>query len=91
MVRAEDRLKAVWSNGELHNIPWNQEFHNFLCKNSPYTDKFEGEELVHEIHREAMEAKWIQIRFYKKMRLMLGWCIFLLASILAVPFYHFVM
>lgn len=68
--------------GKWLDLPWGREYELFLMREEDTTHKYEGEELLHQIHIEAMTAKWLQIRFYKKVRLMLAACIALLAAIL---------
>ncbi len=68
--------------GKWLDLPWGREYELFLMNLEETTHRFEGEELLHQIHMEAMTTKWIQIRFYKKVRLMLALCIALLAAIL---------
>ena len=67
---------------EKVNVPWGQNFEYLLAQLGQLTYKYEGEDLAHEIHKNVMEAKFIQIEFYKKVRLMLAICIGLLAAIL---------
>jgi hypothetical protein len=68
--------------GKWLDLPWGQKYELFLVSLEDTTHRYEGEELLHQIHIEAMTTKWIQIRFYKRIRLMLAACITLLAAIL---------
>lgn len=53
---------GFFSKGTYVDLPWNDDFDLFLKKMSDNTDKYSGEELLHQIHRDAIEAKFISIR-----------------------------
>jgi len=51
---------------------------------SDMTNQFDGDELLHEMHKDTIEAKFLLIRFYRRLRLMLVACLFLLSVIIAL-------
>lgn len=49
-------------------LPWNDSFDQFLMKASDTTYRYAGDDLLHEIHKEAIEAKWINLRLHAMVR-----------------------
>jgi hypothetical protein len=54
--------------GKYVSLPWNDKFEQQLVKVSEYTDQFSGEDLLHEIHRETIQAKWINLHLHRLIR-----------------------
>ena len=53
------------------SVPWNDEFDQFLMRVADGTYSHSGDDLLHEIHKTAIEANWINIRLYRNvMRLL---------------------
>ena len=67
--------------GRYVDVPWGHDFDLFLGRMAETTQDYEGEELLHQIHRYVIEAQYVQIRFYRKVRFMLAICIALLTAI----------
>jgi hypothetical protein len=59
---------GLWHRGKWLPLPWNDEFDVALTHISEKTYELEGEELIHAIHREAIESKWINLRLHKLVR-----------------------
>jgi hypothetical protein len=72
---------GLFVRGKLVNLPWNDDFEQHLMKISETTYQHSGDDLLHEIHKTAIEANWINIRFYRNIMRML-WVI--LAACLVV-------
>jgi hypothetical protein len=58
--------------GKWLPLPWNDNFDKFLGLMSDKTYDYTGDELLHQIHIEVIETKLMVIRFYGRLRLMLG-------------------
>ena len=58
--------------GKCSELPWNDRFEQRLSQLGDYTDKFSGEDLLHEIHREAIQSKWINLHLHSLIRIRLG-------------------
>ena len=72
---------GVHVDGKLVSAPWNDDFDRFLMRVGDTTHKFSGDELLHAIHREAIEAKWINLRLHAMVRTRLAVVIALLLTI----------
>lgn len=70
--------------GKQLQLPWNNDFDAFLGRMSELTYLYDGDELLHEIHKETIEAKYMVIRFYSRLRQMLAACLVLLSAIIAL-------
>ena len=64
------RGKYMW-------LPWNDKFEQQLSQLGDNTDKFSGEDLLHQIHREAIESKWINLHLHRLIRTRLAIAILL--------------
>jgi hypothetical protein len=59
---------AVLNDGRYVGVPWNDKFEKELSRLGDYTDEFSGENLLHEIHREAIQSKWINLNLHRLIR-----------------------
>lgn len=59
---------AVHVKGNLVALPWNDSFDQFLMKMEDTTYQYAGDDLLHEIHKEAIESKWINVRLHAMVR-----------------------
>ncbi len=56
------------SQGTYIQLPWRSDFEIFLAKAATETDKYSGEDLLHQIHIEAIESKLINLRLHMLLR-----------------------
>ena len=63
-------IKGKWAN-----VPWNDDFEQHLMKATDTTYQHSSDDLLHEIHKTAIEANWINIRLYRNVMRLL-WAIF---------------
>lgn len=70
-------------HGKYLSLPWDDKFDQFLTKTIEQTYQYSGDDLLHEIHKEAMEAKWINLRLHAMVRTRLLIAIGLQIAILA--------
>lgn len=69
-------IKGKWAS-----VPWNDDFEQHLMKVSETTFQHSGDDLLHEIHKTAIEANWINIRLYRNVMRML-WLILAVCSVI---------
>ena len=62
---------GFFSLGKWQDVPWNDDFDQHLMKVSETTYQHSGDDLLHEIHKTAIEANWINIRLYRNLMRML--------------------
>ena len=74
--------------GKYLGLPWNDKFEQQLGELGDYTDKFSGEDLLHEIHREAIQSKWINLHLHRLIRTRLAMAILLQLVILGFLIIH---
>lgn len=75
---------GVLSGGKYIGVPWNDKFDQALSEAGEYTNKFSGEDLLHEIHREAIQSKWINLYLHRLLRTRLAIAILLQLIILGL-------
>ena len=63
--------------GKYIGLPWNDKFEQQLSQLGDRTDKFSGEDLLHEIHREAIQSNWINLHLHRLIRTRLALAIVL--------------
>jgi hypothetical protein len=68
---------AALNDGRYVGVPWNDKFEKELIRLGDYTDKFSGENLLHEIHREEIQSKWINLYLHRLIRTRLAIAILL--------------
>ena len=65
---------GLFSRGHWLDVPWKQDFDQHLMKVSETTYQHTGNDLLHEIHKTAIEANHINMRLYRNVMRML-WAI----------------
>lgn len=64
---------GFYSQGKWSDLPWDRKFDLDLEKAGDHTDKMAGDELHHDLHREVIEAKLINLRLHEMVRRRLFW------------------
>ena len=58
---------GLFSRGRWLDVPWNQDFDQHLMKVSETTYRNTGDELLHEIHKTAIEGNHINMWLHRKV------------------------
>lgn len=58
---------TVTVKGRPVALPWDDRFDRALMRASEQTYRLSGEDLLHEIHKQAIEANLINIRLYNNL------------------------
>jgi hypothetical protein len=74
--------------GTRINLPWNDAYEQQIFKYSEETYKYSGEELLHEMHKQVIEAHWINLALYRSLAKRLAWVIGLQFVALAYLLYR---
>ncbi len=56
------------SRGKYVPLPWNADFDQFLMRQGDKTYQYSGDDLLHEIHKEAIESKYINLKMHAMIR-----------------------
>ena len=59
---------AVRIKGQVVDLPWNDDFDNLLMRLGDDTYKYSGDQLLHAIHKDVIEAKYISLKLYAKVQ-----------------------
>lgn len=68
--------------GRYVDVPWTGDYDRHIGKIVEETYKFSGEELLHEIHKQTIEAHWANLGFYRSLSTRLLWIIALQLGII---------
>jgi hypothetical protein len=68
LPKSMEASMGFFAKGQYLPLPWKDDFELFLTRMGSQTEKFSGEELLHQIHKEAIESKWINLRLHMLVR-----------------------
>jgi hypothetical protein len=75
--------------GRYLDLPWGDDYEGWLSSRRDKTYEFSGDDLLHEIHKQAIEAHWINLKLYKSLRWRLNLVIAAQVAIAAYLLFRF--
>ena len=75
---------GFWQRGKWVPLPWNHKFEGDLAVMADRTYDYEGDELLHAIHKELIQANWINLRLHNRIIIRLDFVIAVLVLLAAL-------